>query len=198
MTRSFLLLAAATLSLAACSDAAPEAAPDSEASSDGMGDMGDMADMTPAQQAYMRAMTEMHEAMGMPAADPDLAFMEGMREHHRGAIAMSEVMLQYGADEEAKALARQVIEEQTAELAEIDAWLAANASGASATAATTPTTGTNAAAPPPARATQVPRPAPTSRAVTEPLPDPSATPQGDGQMMDHSGMDHSGMDHSPT
>ena len=192
MRKPLFLLTAATLALAACSDGEPATAPDSEASQEGMAGMDSMEGMTPAQQAYMRAMNEMHEAMGAPDADPDLAFMQGMREHHRGAIAMSEVMLQYGADEEAKALARQVIAEQTAELAEIDAWLAANAGGAAS--ATVPSTGESAgtASPPPPRETTAPQAAARQSAPAAPAPTPRETPEGDARMMDHSGMDHGG------
>ncbi|GGD60784.1 DUF305 domain-containing protein [Erythrobacter arachoides] len=194
MRKPLFLLTAATLALAACSDGEPSTAPESEASQEGMAGMDSMEGMTPAQQAYMRAMTEMHEAMGAPAADPDLAFMQGMREHHRGAIAMSEVILQYGADEEAKALARQVIEEQSAELAEIDAWLAANAGGVSTGTAAAADASAGNTSPPPARSISVPQAARSQGAAapSTPTPTPSETPEGDAHMMDHSGMDHGG------
>ncbi len=65
----------------------------------------------------------MHAAMADIPADPDVAFMQGMLAHHRGAVAMSEVALKYAKDTKARDLANRVIAAQTAEIAEMEAWL---------------------------------------------------------------------------
>ena len=54
--------------------------------------------------------------------DPDLAFVCGMIAHHRGAVAMSKIELQSGKDDQAKAWARKIIEDQEKEIAEFEAW----------------------------------------------------------------------------
>lgn len=81
---------------------------------------------TPAQEAYRAVNDEMHMAMGNVPADPDLAYMQGMLAHHRGAIRMSNVVMQYGKDTATKDLARRVIAAQAKEVEEIERWLAAN------------------------------------------------------------------------
>ena len=59
--------------------------------------------------------------------DPDLAFHCGMIAHHAGAIAMAEVELQYGDDEQSKAMAQQIIDAQGPEIEEMTAWVEKNA-----------------------------------------------------------------------
>ena len=59
--------------------------------------------------------------------DPDLAFHCGMIAHHAGAIAMAEVELKYGDDEESKAMAQKIIDAQGPEIEEMTAWVEENA-----------------------------------------------------------------------
>ena len=91
--------------------------------------MGGMEGMDEAQQASMRAMMEMNGPMMATHTikDPDLAFHCGMIAHHAGAIAMAEVELKYGDDEESKAMAQKIIDAQGPEIEEMTAWVEKNA-----------------------------------------------------------------------
>ena len=85
-------------------------------SGDGMGDV---------EKANMGAMMKMHGPM-MKAAmikDPDLAFNCGMIAHHQGAIAMSEIVLKMGKDDESKKMAQMIIDAQKKEIAEMTKWV---------------------------------------------------------------------------
>ena len=78
----------------------------------------------PAGQDNMRAMHAMHQAM-MKATDrdPDRAFAKMMIEHHRGGIAMSEVLIKHGDDAELKRMAQKTMEMQRKEIGELQGWL---------------------------------------------------------------------------
>ncbi|WP_203232347.1 DUF305 domain-containing protein [Gemmobacter caeruleus] len=80
-------------------------------------------------RAYVDAMNAMHGPMmdGVMAEDPDVAFVRGMIPHHQGAIDMAKIVQQYGDDPQTKAWAAQIIEAQEREIAEMQAWLEANA-----------------------------------------------------------------------
>jgi uncharacterized protein (DUF305 family) len=56
-------------------------------------------------------------------SDPSQAFLRQMIAHHRGAIAMSEIVLAQGRDERAAAIARRIVADQGKEIAEIEALL---------------------------------------------------------------------------
>lgn len=92
------------------------------------GMMGSMEGMGEAQQASMQAMMKMNVPMmaAHTIEDPDLAFHCGMIAHHAGAIAMAEVELQYGDDEQSKAMAQQIIDAQGPEIEEMTAWVEEN------------------------------------------------------------------------
>lgn len=94
---------------------------------DDMSEMGNAAaDLSPMQAAYQDSLSGMHQSMmgSMSANDADIAFAEGMLAHHRGAIAMAEIQLEYGKDDAMRALAENVIAAQQAEIDEMTAWLA--------------------------------------------------------------------------
>ena len=83
---------------------------------------GHMSDAT---KGYMRAIVEMHPPMvqGAMAQDPDVAFNCSMIAHHKGAIAMAKIQLQYGKDDEAKKMAQKTIDEQSKEVDEMTKWV---------------------------------------------------------------------------
>jgi len=115
MKRTALVLAAALLA-SGCSqhgDGATAKPAASEAA----------APQNEAQQAYAAVNARMHEGMASIDADPDVAFMQGMLAHHRGAVEMSEVALKYGKDAKVRDLAVRIIKAQQGEIAEMEAWL---------------------------------------------------------------------------
>ncbi len=130
----FALLATA-LGLAACSGQSPTPNETSEAMTNGhVGNSHIMSEMdmssptpsdSPATKGFKESMTGMMTAAPGYTGDADIDFMQQMRVHHRAAITMSEIQLEYGTDNAARTLAEQILAEQRREIAEIDKWLAA-------------------------------------------------------------------------
>ena len=89
---------------------------------------GSMGGMNEAQRASMQAMMATTAPMMATHTidDPDLAFYCGMIVHHTGAIAMSEIELRYGRNEETKAMAQDIIDAQRKEIEEMTAWIEEN------------------------------------------------------------------------
>jgi len=108
---------------AACEAAASGGA--NKETSQSAGAIQDMANMDDVQKANMKAMMKMNGPMmrAMTIKDPDLAFNCGMIPHHQGAIAMAEVELKMGKDEESRKLARTIIDAQKKEIAAMTAWV---------------------------------------------------------------------------
>ena len=77
------------------------------------------------QQAYAKGMEAMHGDMMAGIADPvpDMAFARGMLPHHRGAVDMAMVQLQYGTDEEMRKLAQDIIDAQEPEIEIMQDWI---------------------------------------------------------------------------
>jgi len=80
------------------------------------------------QKAYAKGMNTMHSDMMLGIAEPipDMAFARGMLRHHIGAVDMAKVQLQYGADEEMRKLAQDIIDAQQPEIELMQSWIAAN------------------------------------------------------------------------
>ncbi|TSB23049.1 DUF305 domain-containing protein [Psychrobacter sp. YGAH215] len=80
------------------------------------------------QEAYAKGMNTMHSDMMLGIAEPvaDMAFARGMLPHHRGAVDMAKVQLQYGTDEEMRKLAQDIIDAQQPEIELMQSWIAAN------------------------------------------------------------------------
>lgn len=78
---------------------------------------------------YRDASEKMHGPMMEAAAiaDPDEAFVRGMIPHHQGAVEMARIALRTARDEKIKTWAANIIRDQEREIAEMEAWLKANA-----------------------------------------------------------------------
>ena len=87
-----------------------------------------MADTGAMQQAYATGMNDMHGEMtlGITDPNPDMAFARGMLPHHRGAVDMAEVQLEYGKDPEMLQLAQEIIAAQQSEIEQMQNWIKAN------------------------------------------------------------------------
>lgn len=74
---------------------------------------------------------QMHEGMRQMQAMPlsgnvDKDFVRMMRLHHQQGVDMARVELDKGASPEVKAMARRIVEQQEAEIAQFDEWLRRN------------------------------------------------------------------------
>ncbi len=120
----------AAIVLMGCMEAAPEAEepmPEMDAHAS-MTEGGDPESVSAT--AFNESMERMHHDMGVASDDADETFMRMMIPHHQGAIDMAEIVLEHGSDEETRALAQAIIESQSAEIEQMEAWLAARETAA--------------------------------------------------------------------
>lgn len=134
---TILAVTASALALVGCSDqlgaddnmaATTEMAGHDTSGADGMAGMAmsaPAANDSAATAGYKESMNAMMRDAPAYTGNADVDFMQQMRVHHVAAIAMSEIRLAHGRDEQTRTLAEQIIAEQRREIAEIDAWLAA-------------------------------------------------------------------------
>lgn len=141
-------LAGVTLSalLMACTpaeNAETETAATAETAGAAQNDGGMSAEpMAGPQTPYSQSEQQMHQAMMQAhGADPQETFALKMIEHHRGAIAMSEVLMQQNPDPELRQMAEKTMTMQRQEITELEQWVAQHRSGAAspATGAAQPT-----------------------------------------------------------
>ncbi len=90
--------------------------------------VADQAPMTDMRKDYTKSLTRMYDEMkiGMGYNDPDTTFAKAMLGHHRGALDLVTIELKYGDDASMQELAQRIGDEQQAEMAIINKWLASH------------------------------------------------------------------------
>ena len=90
--------------------------------------VADQAPMTDMRRDYSKSLTRMYDEMqiGMGYNDPDTTFAKAMLGHRRGALDLATIELKHGTDANMRQLAQQVHDEQQAEIAIINKWLASH------------------------------------------------------------------------
>jgi uncharacterized protein (DUF305 family) len=92
----------------------------------GMGGGPDSHSKTLHQQ--MMSSAEKMKSMTM-TGDFDHDFMMSMRDHHKDGVEMAKLALKQAKDKKARDFAQKVVDQQTKEMKELDAWLAQHSAG---------------------------------------------------------------------
>ena len=87
----------------------------------GMDHDGGVGTSSPNMTMTMSNMTK--ELEGKSGNALDLAFIEGMIEHHKGAVAMAEMVVNETKRPELKVMAQNIIETQNEEIITMEGWL---------------------------------------------------------------------------
>ncbi len=132
LTRSTLAATAALILATGCSQEG-EAPANQQETADANAMMADPAN--PYAQAEMQMMQRMEAANG---SNPSETWTRKMIEHHRGAIAMSDVLVALGGDPQVVEKARMTADMQRKEIAELEALLPAGSAQAAAAGGANP------------------------------------------------------------
>ncbi len=182
MHRTILIGAASALALMAGACGTNEEAPQNEMAA--ANDMNTM--MADPNNPFAQAEAQMHERMMAAAgADPSETWIRKMIEHHRGAVTMSEIVLEQNPTPEVRAEAEKTRTEQLREIGRLEALLTSEEAATPATA------------PPPAQTSSAAvaesRPAPPERAATKLAPKPAPKPAPEPAPDPHAGHDMNNM-----
>jgi uncharacterized protein (DUF305 family) len=94
-----------------------------------MGGMGEMMKNTPA-NPYAEAGMAMHHKMMVVGSDASETWVRQMIEHHRGAVAMSQIADAQAKDKDVRAMAQKDITMQEKDIATLQSWLKRNGKAA--------------------------------------------------------------------
>lgn len=122
--KHFTRLAAATV-LAAAPSVAMAQSGGTQSHSAAHGGSGTPSSMDQAMHSSMSKMQGMQKT-----GDPDHDFVMMMREHHQGAIDMSQAYLKEGKDPQIRKMAQKIINDQKKEISQFEAWERKHPAGA--------------------------------------------------------------------
>lgn len=125
MTQLRILIAAALLSTGLAGAALAQGMHDhSSMSGKDMGSMKPDPKDNASTKEFKAADMAMMKDMEVPyTGDADVDFRTHMIPHHKGAVAMAKVALKHAKDPATKAMAQKIIDDQTTEISDMEAWL---------------------------------------------------------------------------
>lgn len=85
------------------------------------------ADASPSTKAFQASDEKMMKDMSVAyTGDADKDFVAHMIPHHQGAVAMAQVQLKYGKDQELRKMAEEIVKAQETEIAFMKKWQGKN------------------------------------------------------------------------